>query len=1094
MTTLAPGIVVSDRYRLVQLLGEGGMGAVWEAEHLQMRRPVALKVLKGALTDRPDIVRRFEREMQASCRVEHPHTIRVYDYGRTADNAPWLVMEMVRGQDLEQLIEAGGAVPPARAVGIARQIARALGAIHDAGIIHRDLKLANVMVVDSDDGTDLVKVLDFGIARFTDEAAARITQTGSVIGSPQYMSPEHAQGRTTDARSDLYSLGTLLYGLLTGTLPFTGDSVLNILFQQVMADPPAPSERMTAPCPPRLERLVLDLLAKDPAARPQSARDVVARLDTCLQTGDAPTVERTARFVSPAPPPAHNIPRSPTEFVGRASELDDLAARLRSGSRLVSLIGAGGMGKTRLAAEAGRRSQAHFPAGVAFADLTEASSLDGLCSAVARSLGVTIDGDDPASHIGQALAARDGLLLIVDNFEQVVGHAHGTVARWLAASENLTILATSREALHLAGEVTVALDPLSLPTDASQDLEALAACDAVKLFVRRAQDAAPDFALSEANAADVAHIVEQLDGLPLAIELAAARARVLAPHQLRARLGKRFRLLTSRHTQRTPRQATLRGAIDWSWDLLVDWERAAMAQCAVFHGGFTLEAAEAVLDLSAWPDAPWPMDAVEALVDKSILQMRGTGGDVRFRMLESIREYAWEKLTTPTALSGAAEPFTPADIARRHASWYARYGAPDSLAVLPTLRGPALVERLVADLDNIVTAHGRAIVDRDWERAGLLALAASATLELNGPLRAAVELLDETLSHEGLPRKVRLSALVAQTEVLRKAGLWSRARRVAREAVPLARALGDGAAEGRALLEHANARACEGHIEESLRIYDAALLASNVAGDMETAAATHLGIGALHGEQGHHLEAREHFDKAWKLGEAAGSLRAQAPAMGNLAVLDRAAGDLDSARRLWGRALDVARTMRDKRIEGVLCSNLAELYSDLGQPAAAIEHVERSLRLLREVGAPRYLAIVHADAGRIRQSLGDLEGAAADFQSALTVASSIGDPRGEGVALGRLAGLALQQGNTELARGYVVRGLKVLEGTDERAEAGVLLCRLAEVELAAGDPSAARTTLDRARVLNSTQEIEATSELAQALKALSDALSGGEST
>jgi len=235
-----------------------------------------------------------------------------------------------------------------------------------------------------------------------------------------------------------------------------------------------------------------------------------------------------------------------------------------------------------------------FPGGVWFCDLSQARDLDGIVHAVALGLDVPLSKDDPVTQIGHAVAGRGQCLVILDNYEQVARHADETLGRWLNRAGNARFLVTSREVLGLSGEEVFALAPLS-------------AADSLLLFVRRAAAAKPEFQPSREDEAAIAPLVKLLEGLPLAIELAAARVRVMPPRMLLARMTQRFKLLAS-GGGRVDRQATLRAVFDWSWDLLSLPEKTALAQLSVFEGGFTLESAEAILDLSGCPNAPWPMD------------------------------------------------------------------------------------------------------------------------------------------------------------------------------------------------------------------------------------------------------------------------------------------------------------------------------------------------------------------------------------------------------------------------------------------------------------------------------------------------------
>jgi serine/threonine-protein kinase len=279
---------LAGRYRLVEVIGRGGMSTVYRAIDAKLRRTAAVKVLSPALADAdPVSLARFEREAQAAARLAHPGIVAIYDTGVDGD-IRFIVMEYVPGRSLDELLRSDGRLEPARAVYIAEQVASALAVAHTAGIVHRDIKPGNVMV--TDDGS--VKVLDFGIARAVD--GSTLTQTSSVVGTAAYMAPEQAAGKRADDRSDIYSLGCLLYTMLAGGPPFTGEVSAAVLGQHLHADPPSPRDA-NPEVPPALDALVTQMLAKDPDARPQTAFEVRDRLAHVLDS--APTRAETAPTV-----------------------------------------------------------------------------------------------------------------------------------------------------------------------------------------------------------------------------------------------------------------------------------------------------------------------------------------------------------------------------------------------------------------------------------------------------------------------------------------------------------------------------------------------------------------------------------------------------------------------------------------------------------------------------------------------------------------------------------------------------------------------------------------------------------------------------
>ncbi|HNS95541.1 MAG TPA: serine/threonine-protein kinase [Polyangiaceae bacterium] len=276
------GKIVAERYRVMRLLGEGGMGAVYQAEHVHIRKTVALKVLHKQMCSVPEVVARFEREAVAAGRIEHQNVAVATDFGRLQDGSFFLVLEYAAGRSLRALLQAAGVLEPRRCAHISRQIADALAAAHALAIVHRDLKPDNIMLIERDGDSDFVKVLDFGIAKvsLTDMAdQPALTRIGAVFGTPDYMSPEQALGQPVDARSDLYALGILMFEMLMGSTPFEHDDPAMVLAHQVTV----PAPRLPDHVPSPLASLVMALLEKDVMQRPQSAVEVVQALDRFLR-------------------------------------------------------------------------------------------------------------------------------------------------------------------------------------------------------------------------------------------------------------------------------------------------------------------------------------------------------------------------------------------------------------------------------------------------------------------------------------------------------------------------------------------------------------------------------------------------------------------------------------------------------------------------------------------------------------------------------------------------------------------------------------------------------------------------------------------
>jgi serine/threonine-protein kinase len=269
-------------YRLEEKLGEGGMGEVWRARHRMLARPAAIKLIRpssGAVSD--EAMRRFEREAQVIARLRSPHTVNLFDFGIADGGAFYYVMELLDGLDADSLLRRYGPLPPARAIHLLRQICHSLSEAQSYGLVHRDIKPANIYVCHYGEEFDFVKVLDFGIVGMTGDGKSsnsHETREGTFLGTPAFIAPEQVMGAKLDGRADIYATGCVAYWLLTGQLVFTADTAMGLVAQHVERPPTPPSQRTQQPIPPALDDLVLSCLAKDPADRPQSAKELSRRL------------------------------------------------------------------------------------------------------------------------------------------------------------------------------------------------------------------------------------------------------------------------------------------------------------------------------------------------------------------------------------------------------------------------------------------------------------------------------------------------------------------------------------------------------------------------------------------------------------------------------------------------------------------------------------------------------------------------------------------------------------------------------------------------------------------------------------------------
>ena len=625
---------LSDRYRVEREIGAGGMAFVYLAHDLKHGRPVAIKVLRPelAVTVGSD---RFLREIEFAARLSHPHILPLFDSGAAGDLL-YYVMPFVAGESLRSKLAREGRLQTDEAVRLAREVASAIGFAHQLGIVHRDIKPENILLADG-----IALVADFGIARAlrsggggSETARGATTVAGMALGTPAYMSPEQFTADEVDARSDIYSLGCVLYEMMAGEPPFTGPTIEALLRQHLITDP-RPLTELRPTLPLGIASAVAKALAKAPEDRYQTAAALAEALATAASGGHTPAVEE-GEVATP-----HNLPRQRTRFIGRERELTE-CARLLGETRILTLTGIGGSGKTRLALRLAEAMLPTFPNGVWFVDLVSLVDPQRVPDAVATVLGVHEAAGKPIVEVLADQLRGKRTLIVLDNCEHLLEATAALADTLLAADENVRFIATSREGLCVEGERLFAVRSMTVPPASGSDLRALQEADAVKLFVDRARAVRSDFAIDPDNASTVAEICRRLDGIPLALELAAARVKMLSVGEIRSRLDDRFRLLTGGRAA-VPRQQTLLATIEWSYEQLTAEEQRLLRALSVFAGGWTVESATAVADEGA--DEFRVLDVLTRLVDKSlVLVEHHDATEARYSMLESVRQYAMEHL------------------------------------------------------------------------------------------------------------------------------------------------------------------------------------------------------------------------------------------------------------------------------------------------------------------------------------------------------------------------------------------------------------------------------------------------------------------
>ncbi len=974
MTELHPGILLSH-YRLEGKLGEGGMGEVYRARDTKLDRTVAIKLLPLSATQDPEARRRLLHEARSAASLSHPNIVTIFSVDE-AGGRDFIVMEHVEGDTLRALAHDGGVDFPAW-VEIGIQVADALAAAHALGLVHRDIKPANILVTKQ----GVAKVLDFGLAKefaplrdvqAGDATVAQLTAPGLIIGTIAYMSPEQARGEELDARSDIFSLGSTLYEALTGRVAFTGESALETMHAVATKDATPPSV-VRPEIPSDVDLILARAMAKDREERYSSSRELADALRALRESADHVTATITLPRHLPTRGPT-NLPSQLTSFIGRRRERAEVR-RLFGSSRVVTLSGSGGSGKTRLAIQVAMDMLGEQPEG---AWLVELESLDDpafVPQTVASVLGVQEEPGRPLLETLAAYIVAKEMLLVLDNCEHLAGAVASAAEGLLRECPRLRILATSREPLGLRGELVWRVPMLSVPdirTTAVKAKDIVARYESVRLFVDRAVAVHPSFQLTEKNAPAVAQICHRLDGIPLAIELAAVRVKALPVEKILSRLSDRFQLLTGGNRTALPRQQTLRATVDWSYELLSAKERALLNQVTVFAGGFTLEAAEGVCPNGEVQDFE-VLDLVSALVDKSLVVPEETDEGGRYRLLETIRDYGGEKLRE----SGEARA-----VSERHGNYFITL----TEEAEPELRGPdqALwLKRIEQEHDNVRLAI-RACAGRG-DSSGALRLAGALWRfwYVRGYWEEGRKRIGEVLAMPEAAARTpeRAKALYGGAVLARVQGEFRAAETLLHESLKIAIALGARRAVADALYELGNVANQQEDLGTARGFYEQALAIRRELNDRPGIALTSHGLGVVAYAMGDPAAARALYEEAIVIQRELGNLRSEAAGLNGLGDVALYQGDLAAAREHQNRSLAIQRDLGDKSGIAFSLRLLGRVGVREGDFAEARARLAESLAIFKDVG----------DAGGVTdviEAMAELSAAAGDAERALRLAGA----------------------------------------------------------------------------------------------------------
>ncbi len=904
------------RYELLRPLGGGGQGEVLEAiDHLHGRR-VAIKIRH---VPDPDGRERILREARVLFGLRPHENIALAREDFFVDDRYYLVMDWVEGTDLREMLAERGTLPLGETVAVLDQIASALDHLHahDPPILHLDVKPSNVVF----DPSGRAVLVDFGISG------------DSTAGTLDHRAPELLAGADLGPAADVYGLAVTAYRMLTGAVPQVGawSDIEGAVGEQAR----------------RLREAFTKALSYDPGKRPRTASAFV----DAIRPNATPT----------------NLPSIPSTFVGRRSLATQVEDSLWAGP-VVTLTGTGGAGKTRLALHVASRLLGRFPGGVWFVDLSATTDPMSLPAEVGLAIGGVEARAAGASAALEAAIGEEIVLLVLDNCEHLLEASAALVSTLTGGCPGLTVLATSRVTLGIPQEILVHVEGLSLPDgDSPDDLEG---SEAGRLFRDRAVPARPDFAITSANATDLAELCRALDGLPLAIELAAARLSAFPPGELR-------KMLTG------PEAASvLEGAIAWSHDLLSSHARVLLRRLSVFAGPFDLDASREVCG-SGDLDAGDVLDVLLRLTAASLVETVA-GDGVRYRLLETVRAFAAARLADAGEVEGTRE---------RLVSWATTLTDQASVGMSGAERAE-WTARLEADHDNIRAALGAAVAWPD-DHAARIASAMAEFWSLRGYLTEGRRWLERAV--EGRQRTATVSAALSASGGLARdqgdaAGAqdaFGRALDAARDVggaaeelvalrglsmlaadrgaheeaealfgrcLDVARSMGNEQQATSALHELGIVSIVRGHLDEARERLEGALASFTRLQSDQGTFQTRYALGSLEALEGNHAEAQSHLEAAVELARQLGSLSHEVRALVQLAVVSLSGDDLDTARTAIDRAGELAAELGEDFVQAGVHRVAADLAISEDDPGRAYEHLAACVDTFRT--AERVVSLV----------------------------------------------------------------------------------------------------------------------------------------
>lgn len=1052
-------IVLNNRFQVdfdnpANFIGQGGMGSVYLGYDMQTQDPIAVKILKGDLISRdPELIQRFRLEGQTLRQLNHPNIVKMLG-SEEKNGVNYLMMEYVTGGSLYDILHKTPQLSIQRALYIALDVADALTRAHRLKILHRDIKPGNVLI--AEDGTP--RLTDFGMARVSGEP--QITQDGAIVGTMAYLAPEAFQGEEVDERTDIWAFGVMLWEMIAGERPFPQDQPAPLI-QAIVTHPLPDLEKIRPDTPTALVDLIYRMLDKNRASRIPSARLIGAELETLirggsstlqpvlsvedstgrfdLETTEFPAPNKNNHFVAP-----NNLQHQPTPFIGREDELHQLQDMLTGHASLITLTGAGGIGKSRISVALAERSLSHFEDGVYAISLDCLDSSHNVVNTIGENIGFTFGGNDPKAELLNYLREKH-MLLVLDNFETVMDAAD-LIAEITASAPRVTVVVTSRERLRLRGEIVFDVDAMQVPSRKEQDLDTLQTFPVTKLFLQSAKRALPSFELTDTNADDVAEIIRLVGGLPLGIELAAGWLEMMPIDEIVSEIERSLDFLETDLRDVPERHRSLRAVADYSWNLLNEDEREIFLKLSIFRSGFEREAAQKIAGAS--------LRNLTNLVNKSLLVREPQG---RYYVHKLLRQYGEERFKDHSDKMATHMAF---------ADYYIALSTKLGM-VMNSSKEQGAFEAFDKEIDNVRYLWRMGQEFGKFDKMDTLQNTLFYYYMGRSMFHEGAELFNsfaEKLLESGQENTIYWRARTHQALFVARLGDYEQAIQYADDALTF---LDKNSRRDRALayLVIGNALMFQGDYEASTNVLEQGVDIVPKA-EMWFYPAMLSSLGYVNFLKGDLITARDVYASLLEevtTGDYAPSILANVK--NNYGEVLQRLGDFKRALKLFEESLEISKAPRNPRAIAVALLNISGVYFIQTHYEKSEALLEEGYELYREMGDRWGIAQALSNLGNVAMAKDDHATAHAKYNAALTIRREMGERRGVADSLSDLAYCAMTQGGYDIAKAYTDEALEIRRDIGDRIGEGSELAFRGLTNLFAGDYDNAQKDLSMGQLI-----------------------------